>query len=138
MAGKVGLGVDVLTAARARIARVFDDFPRVYVSFSGGKDSGVLYELAAQEARTRGRRIGVLFVDLEAQYQLTIDYIRLMYQRHADVTDPYWVALPLSLRNAVSQFEPQWLCWTCRSSTSGSNSAASLLGCSGCLFTFTS
>ena len=23
----------------------------------------------------------------------------------------YWVALPLSLRNAVSQFEPQWQCW---------------------------
>src|SRR5690606_25675196 len=22
-----------------------------------------------------------------------------------------WVALPLNLRNAVSQFEPQWRCW---------------------------
>lgn len=111
MAGKRHLGVDVLTAARQRIRRVFSDFPRVYVSFSGGKDSGVLYELAAQEARRRGRRIGVLFVDLEAQYRLTIEYIREMYARHADVTDPYWVALPLNLRNAVSQFEPEWMCW---------------------------
>lgn len=56
------LGIDVLTAAKHRIARVFDDFARVYVSFSGGKDSGVLLELAAREARRRGRRLGVLFV----------------------------------------------------------------------------
>jgi predicted phosphoadenosine phosphosulfate sulfurtransferase len=105
------LGMDVLTAAERRIARVFDDFPNVYVSFSGGKDSGVMLELVAAEARRRGRRIGVLFVDLEAQYRLTIDYIEQTLERHADVADVYWVALPLNLRNAVSQFEPQWMCW---------------------------
>lgn len=111
MAGKRPLGVDVLTAAKRRINRVFSDFPRVYVSFSGGKDSGVMLELVANEARRRGRRIGVLFVDLEAQYKLTIDYISETLARHADVIDPSWVALPLNLRNAVSQFEPQWMCW---------------------------
>ncbi len=105
------LGIDVLTAARERIARVFDDFPRIYVSFSGGKDSGVLLDLACEEARRRGRRIGVLFVDLEAQYELTVGYIADELKRHADVVDPFWVALPLNLRNAVSQFEPQWMCW---------------------------
>lgn len=109
--GKHYLGVDVLTAARQRVSRVFDDFPRIYVSFSGGKDSGVLLDLAAAEARRRGRRIGVLFVDLEAQYELTISYITAMLERNADVADPYWAALPLNLRNAVSQYEPQWCCW---------------------------
>lgn len=108
---KRGLGMDVLTAAQQRISRVFDDFPRVYCSFSGGKDSGVLLELAAVEARRRGRRIGVLIVDLEAQYKLTIDYIADTLARHADVLDPYWVALPLNLRNAVSQYQPEWMCW---------------------------
>ncbi|MFI8932535.1 DUF3440 domain-containing protein [Streptomyces sp. NPDC053474] len=108
---KYGLGMDVLTAARQRIRRIFTDFPVVYVSFSGGKDSGVLLELAAIEARARGRRLGVLIVDLEAQYQLTEDYIRRALQRHQDVLDVYWVALPLNLRNAVSSFEPQWMCW---------------------------
>ncbi len=108
---KRGLGIDVLTAARQRIAKVFDDFPKIYVSFSGGKDSGVLLELACEESRMRGRRIGVLFVDLEAQYKLTIDYVEEMLTRHADVVDPFWVALPLNLRNAVSQFEPEWMCW---------------------------
>lgn len=111
MPGKRMLGVDVLTAARQRISRVFDDFPVIYVSFSGGKDSGVMLDLVAAEARRRSRRIGILFVDLEAQYRLTIDYITGELARHADIADPYWVALPLNLRNAVSQFEPQWMCW---------------------------
>jgi predicted phosphoadenosine phosphosulfate sulfurtransferase len=108
---KRGLGIDVLTAARRRLARVFNDFPNVYISFSGGKDSGVLLELAACEARARGRTLGVLIIDLEAQYEHTIDYIRTMLDRHADVLEVYWVALPMSLRNAVSQFQPQWMCW---------------------------
>ncbi|MCZ1012256.1 phosphoadenosine phosphosulfate reductase [Streptomyces lydicus] len=108
---KRGLGIDVLTAAQRRIRRLFTDFPVVYVSFSGGKDSGVLLELAANEARARGRRLGVLIVDLEAQYQYTIDYLHTMLERHRDVLDVYWVALPLNLRNAVSQYEPQWTCW---------------------------
>ncbi|MEV5204389.1 DUF3440 domain-containing protein [Streptomyces sp. NPDC053720] len=108
---KRGLGIDVLTAARRRIRLLFQQFPVVYVSFSGGKDSGVLLELAANEARAQGRRLGVLIVDLEAQYEYTVDYLHTMLDRHADVLDVYWVALPLSLRNAVSQFEPQWMCW---------------------------
>lgn len=109
--GKRYLGVDVLTAARDRIAVAFDEFPRVYVSFSGGKDSSVMLHLVAEEARRRGRRFGLLFIDLEAQYQATIEFIEEMFREYADVTDPYWVALPLNLRNAVSQFEPQWMCW---------------------------
>ncbi|MFJ5122375.1 DUF3440 domain-containing protein [Kitasatospora sp. NPDC088548] len=108
---KKPLGTDVLTAARRRISRVFDDFAVVYCAFSGGKDSGVMVELAAREARTRGRRLGVLIVDLEAQYQHTVDFLRTMLRRHEDVLDVYWVALPLNLRNAVSQFQPEWMCW---------------------------
>lgn len=108
---KRGLGVDVLTAAQRRIRRVFTDFPNVYVSFSGGKDSGIVLELAAREARSRGRSLGCLIIDLEAQYSATIDYLHAMLDRHADVLDVYWVCLPLTLRNAVSQFQPTWQCW---------------------------
>jgi predicted phosphoadenosine phosphosulfate sulfurtransferase len=108
---KTPLGVDVRTAAEARIARVFDDFERVYVSFSAGKDSSVMLHLVAAEARRRGRRFGVLLVDLEAQYALTIAHAEEVRCDVADVADFDWVALPLILRNAVSQFEPRWLCW---------------------------
>lgn len=108
---KIGLGIDVLTAARERIAWAFDTVPHVYLSGPSGKDSGVLLHLAAQEARRRGRRLGVLYIDLEAQYKATIDYVREMLALYADTIDPYWVALPLRLRNAVSMTQPYWLCW---------------------------
>ena len=108
---KAGLGIDVLSAANLRIKKVFDDFPKIYVSFSGGKDSGVMLHLVMQEAIKRKRKVGVLFVDLEAQYKLTIDYVKEMYSKYSDNIDPYWVSLPLNLRNSVSQYEPQWVCW---------------------------
>lgn len=111
MSRKIGLGIDVLTAAQERIEWTFDTFSRIYVSFSGGKDSTVMLHLAAGEARRRGRKIGVLFVDLEAQYQHTVEHAVECFALYSDVIDPYWVALPLSLRNAVSQFDPQWLCF---------------------------
>lgn len=108
---KRGLGIDVLTAARQRIAETFDYFDVVCVSFSGGKDSTVLLHLTMDEAIRRGRRVAVLFIDLEAQYQLTIQHVREMLDLYGDYIDPYWCALPLNLRNAVSNYEPQWMCW---------------------------
>ena len=108
---KVPTGVDVLRAAQDRIAWVFDTFPRVYLSGPSGKDSTVMMHLVCQEARRRGRRVGVLYVDLEAQYAVTIESVAAMFDLYADVVDPYWVALPLHLRNAVSMAQPYWICW---------------------------
>lgn len=105
------LGISVLEAARQRIARVFDDFGRVYVSFSGGKDSSVMLDLVAEEARRRRRRFGLLFLDLEAQYALTIEHVTERFKSLADVAEPYWIALPLHLRNATSSIQPYWVCW---------------------------
>lgn len=105
------LGLDVLMAARERISKVFDDFPRIYISFSGGKDSAVMMHLVMHEAQIRKRKVGVLFVDLEAQYKLTIDHITDMMALYAEWIEPFWVSLPIHLRNAVSQYEPQWVCF---------------------------
>lgn len=105
------LGVSVLEAARQRISWVFDTFPRTYVSFSGGKDSTVMLHLVMEEAIKRNRKIGVLFVDLEGQYKMTIDHIQEMYELYADYIEPFWCCLPIALRNAVSQYEPKWTCW---------------------------
>lgn len=105
------LGISVLDAAQARIADVFDHFPRVCLSGPSGKDSGVMMHLACLEARRRGRKLGVLYLDLEAQYALTIAHVREMFDLYADVIEPYWVALPLHLRNAVSMHDPYWISW---------------------------
>lgn len=67
--------------------------------------------LVADEAKKRNKKIGLLFVDLEAQYRFTIDHVREMYELYAGVIKPYWTCVELNLRNAVSQFEPHWICW---------------------------
>jgi predicted phosphoadenosine phosphosulfate sulfurtransferase len=105
------IGISVLDAARKRIASLFDHFATVSVSFSAGKDSGVLLHLFADEARKRGVRFRVLFIDWEAQYQATIAYAEQMKAMYADCTDWTWVALPLRTTNACSQIEPEWVCW---------------------------
>jgi predicted phosphoadenosine phosphosulfate sulfurtransferase len=108
---KIPLGINVLQASRDRIAYVFDKFPRIYISFSGGKDSSVMLHLVMEEAIKRNRKVGVLFVDLEGQYKLTIDHINEMIEQYKDHIELYWVALPIALRNAVSMYEPKWMCW---------------------------
>ncbi len=108
---KVPLGINVYDAARERIAWTFDNFPRVCVSFSGGKDSTVLLHLTMDEAIRRGRKVGVLFIDLEGQYRLTIEHVQAMYDLYRDHVEPFWVCLPIILRNAVSQYQPRWIAW---------------------------
>lgn len=105
------LGIDVLTAARQRIAYTFDHFERIYVSFSGGKDSTVMLHLVMDEAIRRGRMVGVLFIDWEAQYRLTIEHVREMLDLYREHIEPFWVTLPLRTVNAVSMHEPEWTCW---------------------------
>lgn len=105
------LGIDVLTAARLRISKTFDDFPRICVSFSGGKDSTVMLHLVMEEAVKRNRKVGLFFLDWEAQYKITIAHVQRCFNLYADHIDPFWVTLPFTTVNAVSQFEPEWICW---------------------------
>jgi predicted phosphoadenosine phosphosulfate sulfurtransferase len=111
MKGKQYLGINVLDAARQRVALAFDHFPRVYVAFSGGKDSTVLLHLVMEQAASRQRKVGVLFIDLECQFQLTVEHIQTVYNLYAPWIEPYWIALPIHLRNAVSMYQHHWIAW---------------------------
>jgi predicted phosphoadenosine phosphosulfate sulfurtransferase len=108
---KTYLNQDVLEAAKDRVSKTFDEFERVYLSFSAGKDSTVMLGLVADEARKRKRKFGLLLIDLEGQYKLTIDHASRLFKDLEDCTEPYWVCLPIHLRNAVSVYEPFWVCW---------------------------
>lgn len=101
----------VLDAARERVSWSFDTFEKLCVSFSGGKDSTVLLHLVCQEARKRGRKVGVLIVDLEAQYIATHEHMEAIVTEYADVIDLHWFAGPMALRNGVSNYEPKWVAW---------------------------
>lgn len=105
------LDINVYEASVDRTKWTFDNFKRVYLSFSAGKDSTVMLHITANEARKRNVKFGLLIVDLEGQYKFTIDHIRETIKEYNDVIDLYWVCLPIHLRNAVSVYEPFWKCW---------------------------
>jgi predicted phosphoadenosine phosphosulfate sulfurtransferase len=104
--------MNVMEAAQARIAWVFDRFEYVYVSFSGGKDSGVLLHLALTElARRPGRRMGVFHIDYEAQYEHTTRYVTETFDALPPECDKYWCAMPLSVPCATSMHGSTWIPW---------------------------
>ena len=106
---KYPLPESVLQATEQRIQWVLDNFSRVCVSFSGGKDSTVMLHLTAQAARLQGKKISVLFIDWEAQFSCTIAHCEKLRALYADVVETfYWVALPLTTQNALTQYKPQW------------------------------
>lgn len=99
--------MDVLTAARARMRWIFDEFDgKVSVSCSGGKDSTVILELAAEVARERGEKLRVVFIDQEAEFQGTIDYMHYLQTRE-DI-NLEWYQVPFKLFNATNH-ENEWL-----------------------------
>lgn len=111
MATKVYLEKNVLQASSERIAKTFDLFSKIYISFSGGKDSSVMFHLVMAEAKKRNVKVGVLIIDLEAQYNDTITHIEHMIEMYKDYIDLHWVCAELLLRNAVSNYQPRWVCW---------------------------
>lgn len=101
---------NVFEAALDRVRWLFDEFENVVVGFSGGKDSTVVFNLAMMVAREKKRLpLQVLFLDQEAEWQATVDQVRLVME-DPDVK-PMWMQVPLRLFNATSSTE-HWLnCW---------------------------
>ncbi|MGV9198098.1 MAG: DUF3440 domain-containing protein [Promethearchaeia archaeon] len=104
------LDKNVYEAAKERYRLIFQEFEKVYFSFSGGKDSSIMIHLALEVAEEfETDTLDVLFVDLEGNYQATIEHVEEILGRK-DING-YWICLPLNLRNAVSMYQPQWVCW---------------------------
>lgn len=109
--GKRYLDIDVLEASRNRIAKTFDSVERAYIAFSGGKDSTVLFHLVMEEAKRRNIKVGVMLIDLEAQYSDTVEHNKRMLELYKDYIDAHWICVPMKLRNALTNYEPQWTAW---------------------------
>jgi len=108
---KVYLEQNVFDACRERISWTFDNFEKIYLSFSAGKDSTVMLHMVMDEAIKRNRKVGVMLIDLEGQYKMTIEHAHTCYNMYSDYIEKYWICLPIHLRNAVSVYEPHWVCW---------------------------
>lgn len=111
MSKKIYIDKSVIASSKKRIEKIFDSFERIYISYSGGKDSTVMTHLVMAEAQKRGVKVGLLIIDLEAQYNETIKHITEMCETYKDNIDLHWFCGELLLRNGVSDFEPKWTCW---------------------------
>ena len=103
--------MNVFEAAQQRIEWALTEFDYCYVSFSGGKDSGVMLELTAQIARRLGKRWGIYHMDYEAQYKLTTDYVRETLDRYRNDADIYHVCVPFMVTTCTSMFQSYWRPW---------------------------
>ena len=102
--------VNVYDAAIERFRYLFDNFDKVVVSFSGGKDSTVCLNLALQVAKEKNKLpLDVYFWDEEAIHPETIDYVeRVMRLPEVRLK---WLCVQIKHRNACSRQEPYWYCW---------------------------
>ena len=107
------LDINVYDALQERFEFLFQEFDNIYVSFSGGKDSGLLLNLLMDFKRAHypDRCIGVFHQDFEAQYTVTTEYITRTFERLLPEIEPYWVCLPMATRTALSSYEMYWYPW---------------------------
>lgn len=107
------LNENVYEALQRRLKFLFEEFDNIFVSFSGGKDSGLLLNLVLdfQKAHYPDKRIGVFHQDFEAQYSATTEYVERTFARIEKDVEPYWVCLPMATRTALSSYEMYWYPW---------------------------
>ena len=100
-------------ATQERIAFIFEHFPRIYLSFSGGKDSGVMLNLFIDYMRRHHitKKIGVMILDNEANYEYSLKFMRSILEKNRDLFDIYWCCLPITLPCTVSAYAIEWQCW---------------------------
>ena len=104
---------NVYDLAQERLRVIFQNFDNIYISFSGGKDSGVLLNLCIDYIRKHNlkRKIGVFHMDYEIQYNMTIDYVERTFKENQDILDIYHVCVPFRVTTCTSMYEDYWRPW---------------------------
>lgn len=104
---------NVYDALQDRLKYIFEEFDNIFVSFSGGKDSGLLLNLTLdfQQKYYPLKKIGVFHQDFEAQYSVTTQYVERTFENLKDRAELYWVCLPMATRTALSSYQMYWYPW---------------------------
>lgn len=104
---------NVYEAFCERMDYIFAEFDNIYVSFSGGKDSGVLYQLLLKYMQERNidREIGLFHQDFEAQYEKTTEFVTRTFDTAPMHVKKYWCCLPMACKTNLSNYELYWHPW---------------------------
>jgi len=113
MSQRVYKDIDVYEASQERLDFVFNNFDRVYLSFSGGKDSGILLNLVLDYMKKHGvkKKIGIQILDNEANYEYSLEFMRRILDDNLEYLDVYWCCMPVTLPCTISAYETDWQCW---------------------------
>lgn len=114
MSEKRYLSKNVYEAAQERISCLFSEFDHVLVSFSGGKDSSVCLNLAYDYAREHGYldRMALYYMDYEAQYQTTTDYVTQVYLDDTpEILEKLWYCVPIGADCCCRSDSKTWIPW---------------------------
>lgn len=105
--------MNVYEAAIKRIELIFNEFDNIYISFSGGKDSGVLLNLCVDYMKSKNitRKIGVFHIDYEAQYEMTTQYVLDQYKQLEDYIEVYHCCVPFKVTTCTSMHQSYWRPW---------------------------
>lgn len=107
------LDINVYDSLQLRLKFIFEEFDNIFVSFSGGKDSGLLLNLVLdfQKKFYPEKKIGVFHQDFEAQYSYTTRYVERTMEKIKNDAELYWVCLPMATRTALSNYQMFWYPW---------------------------
>lgn len=107
------MGKNVYELAQDRLDIIFREFDTICVSFSGGKDSGVLLNLCIDYIKRHNlkRKLCVFHMDYEIQYKVTIDYVDRVLEEHKDMLEVFRVCVPFKVTTCTSMHQTYWRPW---------------------------
>ena len=112
---KVYQNENVYEAFNHRLEYICGYFDHLIISFSGGKDSGLMLELVrlyyeSHDWMKKGIKVSAFYLDYEGNYQETKDYIERSMGKYPEF-DYYHVCLPVSASCGISMSQSTWLPW---------------------------
>lgn len=101
------MGVTVFDAALQRLIEQYEQGHRLVVSFSGGKDSTCVLEMAVLAATMTGRLpVEAVMRDEEIMLPGTYEYVERVHAR--DDVDLHWLVANQPILNAFNRADPYW------------------------------